>query len=60
VIVGGDFHEEPQNKPIADIMESAFLDLFTLHKIQQKTLSKLQEENYPAFTSFGYTDNNGF
>ena len=33
VIIGGDFNEEPQNKPIADIMESAFLDLFTLHKI---------------------------
>ena len=34
VILGGDFNEEPQNKPISDIMESTFIDFHTLTKIQ--------------------------
>lgn len=33
VILGGDFNEEPQNKPICDIMESSFVDLYTLKMI---------------------------
>ena len=60
VIIGGDFNEEPQNKPIADIMESTFIDLHTLSKIQQKTLSKNIVENYPAFTTFKYRDAEGY
>jgi endonuclease/exonuclease/phosphatase family metal-dependent hydrolase len=33
VLLGGDFNEEPQNKPISDIMESSFVDLYTLKMI---------------------------
>ena len=40
VVLGGDFNEEPQNKPICDIMESSFVDLYTLKMIQEKTLKR--------------------
>lgn len=40
MLLGGDFNEEPQNKPICDIMESSFVDLYTLKMIQEKTLRK--------------------
>ena len=60
MVLGGDFNEEPQNKPISDIMESTFLDLYTLKKIQEKTLKKNQIENYPAFTTFKFRDEEGY
>ena len=60
MIVGGDFNEEPQNKPIADIMESSFFDLYTLMKVQERTLSKNHIENYPSFTTFKYRENQGY
>ena len=34
VILSGDFNEEPQNKPISDIMESNFIDFYTMVRIQ--------------------------
>ena len=56
MIIGGDFNEEPQNKPISDIMESNFIDFYTMVRIQQKTLSSNLIENYPQFTTFKYRD----
>lgn len=60
VLLGGDFNEEPQNKPISDIMESSFVDLYTLKMIQEKTLKKNQIENYPAFTTFKFRNETGY
>jgi endonuclease/exonuclease/phosphatase family metal-dependent hydrolase len=60
VLLGGDFNEEPQNKPICDIMESSFVDLYTLKMIQEKTLKKNQIENYPAFTTYKYREATGY
>ena len=60
VILAGDFNEEPQNKPIKDIMESSFIDIFTLHKLQEKILSKDQKDNYPAFTTHKFRDESGW
>ena len=60
VILAGDFNEEPQNKPIKDIMESSFIDIFTLHKLQEKILSKDQKDNYPAFTTHKSRDESGW
>ena len=54
VILCGDFNESPSSKPIQDIMEASFADLYTVLQIQEKTLSKDVDKNYPSFTSNKY------
>ena len=41
-------------------MESSFLDLYTVLKIQERTLSKNQIDNYPSFTTFKYKEETGY
>ena len=51
VIMGGDFNEIPANEPIAEVMESSFVDLYTLIGTGDK---------YPAFTTYKYREESGF
>jgi len=46
VFIGGDFNEEPQNQPIAEVMNSGFGDLFPI--TQQTVISVKQDQAVQA------------
>ena len=47
MILGGDFNEESEGMPISNVMEAAFIDLYTLMKMQDGLYSKNMRDNYP-------------
>ena len=55
VFIAGDFNEEPQNAPIDDVMESEFVDLYSL-----VTINKKQNEYHQPFTTFKYRKKEGW
>lgn len=59
VFIAGDFNEEYQNEPIADVMDSSFQDLYSIMQLENDSQSP-PEKQHPAFTTFKYTAEEGW